>query len=509
MYFIGIDLGTSGLKAAVMGKDGNICSKSYWDTAITASKPGEMKQDIDDYFKNTLKIIDEVLDKAGIDPKKIEGVAFDGQMGGIIGIDKNFNHLTELDMNLDTKSDKYAEQFHGILGEKLTEITFGSPLNGPKILRWIKERPEITKKISKFVTLSGYIAGKFAGLNSDQAFIDFTSLSFFGIEDARKYDWSGEICEDLGIEINKLPKVVPPWKLIGGVSNNYKQICKLRTGTPIFAGAGDQPAGFLGSGFINGGKVIDVAGSTTMISVCVDDFVPDLKNKAAMYMAAVKPGIYHLYSYINGGGMSYNWLIKEVFKIGQQEDKQFKKRIQKANEIKPGSGGLLFIPYLGGRHCPYDIKLRGGWLGLNWGHKQEHLYRSILESLAYDYKLGVKNIKELFPDINLDQVYVTGGGSKNDLWNQIKSDVLGLKYLKLKSFEYALKGCYVIAAYGCGIENDFDEIIKKIGGLEVEREYIPDYENNKIYNRFYDVYKNIFDNSLKKTFHELAKERGI
>ena len=140
MYFIGIDLGTSGLKAAVMDKNGNICSKSYWDTIITASKPGEMKQDINDYFKNTLKIIDEVLDKARIDPKKIEGVAFDGQMGCIICIDNNFNHLTELDMNLDTKSDKYVEQFHEILGQKLTETTFGSPLNGPKILRCIKER---------------------------------------------------------------------------------------------------------------------------------------------------------------------------------------------------------------------------------------------------------------------------------------------------------------------------------------------------------------------------------
>ena len=330
MYFIGIDLGTSGLKAAVMDKDGNICSKSYWDTIITASKPGEMKQDIDDYFKNTLKIIDEVLEKARIDPKMIEGVAFDGQMGGIIGIDKNYNPLTELDMNLDTRSDKYVEQFHEILGEKLTETTFGSPLNGPKILRWVKERPEITRKISKFVTLSSYIAGKLAGLNSDQAFIDYTLLSFFGIEDAKKYDWSTEICEELGIEINKLPEVVPPWKLIGGVSKKYKQICKLGTGTPIFAGAGDQPAGFLGGGFIDKDKVIEVAGSTTLISGCVDDFVPDLKNKAAMYMAAVKPGIYHLFSYINGGGMSYSWLINEVFKIDQPEDIQCIKSHQKA-----------------------------------------------------------------------------------------------------------------------------------------------------------------------------------
>ena len=117
-------------------------------------------------------------------------------------------------------------------------------------------------------------------------------------------------------------------------------------------------------------------------------------------------------------------------------------------------------------------------------------------------------MKELFPELILDEIYVIGGGSKDDLWNQIKSDILGLKYLKLKSFENTLKGCYVIAAYGSKIENDIEKITKKIKENQIEKIYNPNLNNNKIYNNYYNIYKDIFKKNLINIFHEIAKERG-
>jgi len=511
MYFIGVDLGTNGIKAAVIDLRGNIIESSYWETALSSSGAGRMEQNPDDFYHDTLQIIREVLEKSRIHSKNVAGVALDGQMGGVIGIDKDFNSLTGLDMALDIRSEKYNAYIHKKYGELIAKITCGSPRNGPKIMWWKKEQPDIYGHIFKFVTLNGYVAGKIAGLKGEQAFIDHTLISFFGIDDVAELKWSANLCELFNIDMEKLPLIVSPWKIVGKVDHFSAQRCGLKQGTPILAGAGDQPTGFLGAGLVTPGSIIDVAGSSTILSMCVDKFIPDLKHRAVMYIPSVVPRIYHAFTYINGGGISLRWFRDEFTaqeKILTKEDKKSVYEIleEKASHIPPGSENLLFIPYFGGRQCPYDSKLRGGWVGLNWGHKKEHLYRAMLEALAYDYNLGLKPMKEMFNKFKIRKILVTGGGSNSKLWNQIKADVLGLPYIRLGSYEFALRGCGIIVGYGVGAYQDLVSTARDMNRDTKGEKFLPDKDNYKIYSIYNQIYRNIFFNSLQETFHLLAEQ---
>jgi len=505
MYFLGIDLGTSGIKAGIITAQGELLASSYWETKIISNKPGEMKQSIDDFLLNTLKIIKEVVQKAGISAKLIAGLAMDGQMGGVIGIDENYESVTGLDMNLDMSSSKYSIFMHERLGINLTKITCGSPLNGQKILWWKDEHPGVYKQIRKFITLNAYVAGRMASLESNKAFIDHTLLAFFGLESAADLSWSKEICSELDVDPEKLPRIVKSWEKIGVLTSECAGICGLNQGTPIFAGCGDQAAGFLGAGFIHKDTVFDVSGSTSLISRYVDNFVPDVEKRTVMYIPSVKQGAYNAFVYINGGGINLNWFVENI--IGKTDADSDKNKLYdilsaEAEDVPPGSDGILFIPYMGGRQCPFDTRIRGGWLGLNWGHKRGHLYRAILEAIAYTNRQGVERMREMFPEIKINQVYVTGGGAKNDLWNRIKSDVIGLPYESIEGYDAAIRGGCMIAAYGLGTYKDWETVITNMKNNKKENDYYPDMNNYRKYSNYFDVYKNIFEKTLQETMHE-------
>jgi xylulokinase len=142
---------------------------------------------------------------------------------------------------------------------------------------------------------------------------------------------------------------------------------------------------------------------------------------------------------------------------------------------------------------------------LNWGHRKEYLYRAILESIAYDYRLGFKHIKSLFPDIEVSEILVTGGGSKSEIWNQIKADVLGFQYIRLGSFEYNLRGCGMIAACGSGLYETIDRAVLKMGKNVNEKTYVSDLNNHRIYSKYFNVFENAFQSTLKDTFHSLSE----
>ena len=173
-YFIGIDLGTNGIKAGVIDNSGSVICSDYRETKLISKRPGMMEQDPDEFIENTLKIIKEVTVKSSIEKEKIKAISIDGQMGGIIGIDSAYRSITGYDMGLDTRSEKYNEFLHSHYNDFLRLKTCGSPINLPKILWWKNENPQVYKRIKKFVTLNSYVAGNICSLNSSDAFIDYT-----------------------------------------------------------------------------------------------------------------------------------------------------------------------------------------------------------------------------------------------------------------------------------------------------------------------------------------------
>jgi len=510
MYFIGIDIGTSRIKAGIINATGDVIYSSYRETGLRSTGPGRMEHEPDKIYSDALEIIKEILDRSKISPDKIEAIGIDGQMGGVIGIDKNFNSVTGLDTYLDIRSERYNDFIHKKYNKQLREITCGSPLNFQKIIWWKKNKPEKYKKVLKFITINSYVSGKLAGNKGDRACIDHTLISFFGVEDLLKLNWSEDLCKLFGLEINKLPDIKPPWEIIGGISKISSEKCGLLKGTPIVTGAGDQPAGLLGAGLLNKGEIIDVSGSTNLLILVVDKFIPDIKNGVVMYMPSIIKGIYYAFIYVKGGGVCLQW-FRDQFLLDEKTENEYIKKSkyeiieEKAKKIPPGSDGLIFIPHFGGRQCPYSGSMKGAWIGLNWGHRKEHMYRAILESIAYEYNIGLSSIIRLFKDYKIENIMVTGGGSKSKLWNKIKADVLGMPYFIMESYQFALRGSGLIAAYGVGAISDLENVASKSNIISYKNKYMPDKKNNKIYNSYIKIYKDIFKKPLGKTSDRLSE----
>jgi len=497
-YYLGLDIGTSGLKAGIVDDRGVLLGNLYWDTRLEAISPGSGEIDPDVILAQTLRIIAALVGKVKLDSKQIAGIAIAGQMGGIVGVDAGGNSITGFDTGLDMRSEAYNCRFQEDMGDRLYSLTFGSPRNTPKIMRWRREHPEIYSKVRKITTLNSYIAAKLVGLSSDDAYIDYTQLAFFGNEDAGELQWSEEMTAACDLDLHKFPKVVKPWDCIGGITRPMVQESSLEEGTPVFAGSGDQPAGLLGAAFTRNGSLLDVSGSTTLLFCSTGKFIPDTKHHAVMYMPAIVEGTYYAFTYVNGGGLTLKW-----FRDAFAPDASLAELSSQVSSIPPGSQGLLFSPYFGGRQCPYDASLRGSWIGMDLNHTKYHLYRSILEGLAYDQAIGLAHLKSLLPKVDTTSMEGIGGGVKDDVWNQMKADVMDIVYHRRPNQQCTLRGCALLVGYGLGEVKDlssWDHIAKEGKGAA----FYPDEANHRAYVPYIEAFGRVFSNDMSDVFHTLS-----
>jgi xylulokinase len=296
-----------------------------------------------------------------------------------------------------------------------------------------------------------------AGLRADAAFMDHTFIHFSALSDAQAGTWSPELCGLLGIDPDKLPRIVPPWEVIGEVTPAAAKDFGLAPGTPIAAGAGDTAASALGAGIVQAGMLFDVAGTASVLAGCTTQFVPDEKNRALLVMRSVVPGLWHPLAYVAGGGLALRWFRDQFFNTEQKQgevnsgDALYELMTESAAKIPPGADGLFFSPHLGGRVCPANPDMRGAWIGFSWGHTQAHFFRAILESVAFEYAYYLRILRDLMPDLSLIEARVIGGGARSHHWNQIKADILGVPYQRLKRSEFATWGSALISGYAVGL----------------------------------------------------------
>ena len=460
-FLLGVDLGTSSTKSALYTIDGRLIAASTVEVPIYYPTPGVVEQENDDFYQTAAKTVNTCVQQSGIDPHQIAAVAFDSQMAGIGTVDEDFNPATRFDSWLDMRCQPYIEHMDEHYGDLITQLTGCPPTcdHGPKILWWKEEQPEAYKRIAKFVTPAGYVAGKMAGLRAEDAFMDYTFIHFSGLSDAQNGTWSDELCSKLGVDQEKLPTIVEPWHIVGEVTDNVAQEFGLAAGTIIAAGCGDTAANALGGGIVQAGMVFDVAGTASVFAGCTDTFVADADHRALLTMRSVIPGLWNPLAYIAGGGIALRWFRDQFFNTlrGEQQELSsdlYVEMIAEAMKVPPGSEGLFFSPHLGGRICPATPEMRGAWLGFSWGHTQAHFARAVLESVAFEYAYYLSILRDLIPDLVMFEARAIGGGARSTDWNQIKADVLGVPYQPLQGSEFGSWGSAMIAGKAAGVIED-------------------------------------------------------
>jgi len=467
---LGVDLGTTGTKAALYDTGAQLISEGRADVPLYNPHPGFVEQELGDFYQSAVVAIRQCMDSCRVDPSQVAGLAFDSQMAGIGTIDENFQPVTPFDSWLDSRCQTYIEQINHRCAGRVTALTGCPPTcnHGPKMLWWACERPADYARIAKFVTPSCYVAGRAVGLRTDEAFIDYTFLHFTAASDAVAGTWSEELCETLGIDRHRLPRIVAPWTVVGELRPEAAREFGLMPGTPVAAGCGDTAAGALGAGAVTPGMLLDTAGTASVLACCTDRFVADTDHRALITMRSVVPGIWNPLAYVGGGGLALKWYGQQFSnpaRCGAGSDECYDDLFASAMDAPPGCEGLLFSPHLGGRICPAAPEMRGAWIGFSWGHTQKHFFRAIVESIGYEYAWYLRILRGLAPELDLIGARAIGGGAKSEAWNQIKADILSVPYQQLARKECATWGSALVAGKASGLISDLAEAATTLAPL--------------------------------------------
>jgi len=452
---VGVDIGTSAVKAAIYRPDGAPVAEASKTLTIHHVAPGVVEQDQTSFIEAAARTVERALRESSTDAASVAAIGFSSQMAGIGSVDEDFHPATRYDSWLDMRCQPYIE---ALARDHAREITLecGCPptcAHSAKMLWWKHERPEDYARIARFLTPSAYVAGYLAGLRGDDAFIDHTFLHFTGCSDARAGAWSDMLCERLGIDRDRLPRIVEPSSVVGETRGDRIRDFGLPAGVPVVAGCGDTAAAALGGGLVEPGMFLDVAGTASVFAGTSDRFVADAENLTLMTMRSIIPGLWHPLAFVAGGGMALDWFADLVTPPGGSPP-DLDELVAEAMAVTPGADGLEFSPHLGGRIAPAGPGRRGHWSGFSWGHGRAAFFRSVLESIALEYADYVRILRELNPSQQKREARVVGGGARSAGWCQIKADVLDLPYRRLERADIGTLGVALVAGHAVGLVPD-------------------------------------------------------
>jgi xylulokinase len=325
-------------------------------------------------------------------------------------------------------------------------------------------------RIDKVMNLVAYVTGKLANLSHDEAFIEASYLSWHGLADTRNRCWSDELASTFDLPLEKVPRIVDACEVVGGLSKEAANFCGIPSGVPLVAGTGDQVATHIGAGVVEAGYLMDGAGTFSVLGTCVDSFFADTRHGIWSVLAAPESlGLWYPIMYIGGGGLVHRWSAGLFFEHLFSESSthattsmgiHYSVLDHLAGEVHAGSDGLIFVPHLYGRSCPEEPETRGARLGMTTSHTPAHLFRSVLESIAYDYALSLEALRDYRPDVDFKGVRVTGGGAASHLWTQIKASVLGIPYGGLQRSSVAAAGSAMFGGHAVGLFSDIASVAK-------------------------------------------------
>lgn len=452
--FVGCDLGTLGTKVAVVDDEGTILGSAFEEVELRYPRPGWVEQDFGDIESSAHRTIRKALSESGR-ANEVAGVAFSGQMAGVGAIDSRHEPVTHYDSWLDTRCEPYIEHMSEA-ADRITELSGCPPTysHGPKILWWQREAPGRFRDVARFVVPGAYVAGRLCGLSGDGAYIDRTYLHFSNLSDTKSAAWSEELIDAFGIEDRILPRVVDPLDVVGEVTRASAEVTGLPEGTPVAAGAGDQAAASLGAAVVHPGQAFDSAGTASVFAMCMNRFAPDVQHRTLMATHSVIEGTYNALAFINGGGLALRWFRDEMMPELRDDPDAYARLDELAAGVEAGSGGLLWFPHTHGRVLPPQPKARGSWVGLTSAHRRGHLFRSLLEGIAYEYAEWARLATDAAGDVELAEARALGGGAASGLWNGIKASVLGINWLPMIRQECGVLGDALVAAAATGHVDD-------------------------------------------------------
>lgn len=496
-YLLGLDIGTSGVKALLISMEGKIISSKTVSYPLKTPHSGWAEQSPYDWWEATVNAIREIVSNDYIDANQIKGISLSGQMHSSVFLNEKMEVIRPAILWSDTRTSEQCKEIYAKAGglDQLIHYVSNPALEGftaPKIL-WLKENePENYKKVKYILLPKDYIRYRL----TNELFTEVSDAAGTLLFDVIKKRWSTSLLEKLEIDQNLLPPVLNSFDLAGRITKNIAEQTGLKFGTPVVAGGADNACGAVGSGIIQEGRVMVSIGSSGVVLAQTNNPQADQEGRIHLFNHAC-PDSWYMMGVTLSAGMSYEWLQKKLF----NRSLDYTKLDQLAEEIEPGSEGLIFLPYLYGERTPHaDADARGVYFGISGKHDQRHFIRSVLEGVTFALKDSLELIKD--KGVEIKEIRAIGGGAKSGVWQQILADILGEEINLLNVEEGPAFGAALIAGVGVGVYDSFAEAVNRI--IKVKKTIVPGIQNAERYNQYYQLYKKLYY-SLKENFKELKK----
>ena len=391
-------------------------------------------------------------------------------------------------MWLDERCKNEVELFSQIIGKnKIHKIT-GKPADyAPVVYRlaWMKKyEPALFKNIGMICDVHTYLVWKL----TDSFKTSWASADPLGFFDLKNKKWSSLILNALELIEDQLPETYQPGSILGRVSQNASNSTGLSTDTFIVAGGGDGQSAGLGSNVLTSKRAYLNLGTAVVAGVYGSQYKT---SKAFRTMSSCSESGYYYECSLRAGTFAIDWLIKNVLKIDPLKQPEIYKQLEReAQQIPVGSDGLFHLPYLCGAMNPYwDINAKGAFVGLSSSHNRGHIFRSILEGIAFEQLFAITSVEKTI-GTRVNDFVTIGGGAASNLWCRILADVTGKNICIPKNTEASALGAAIAAAVGAGWYRIFEKAVNEMTGIK--KIIKPDMHNYRKYQQLYSVYKKLY-----------------
>jgi xylulokinase len=493
--FLGIDVGTTSLKAALYNLQGHLLAIDRQEYQLVTPSPARVELHAEVYWQACCRAVRNAVQRSGVGAGSVQALAISSQGETLIPVDKAGLPTRRAIVWLDNRAVEEArligEQFEI---ETVYHIT-GQPKIAPtwpvcKILWLRRNEPDVFTCTARFLLLEDYLLFQLTGQFVTEYALQASSLML----DIRQKAWWQPMLDFVDVSPQKLGRLMEPGQIVGPLSREGAEAVGLSTQTVAVTGAMDQVVGAVGAGNVVPGVVTETTGGALAILVTLDRPLYDPQRRVPCQTHARK-GAYCLLPWAQTAGMALRWFRDRFFHLETQVAREgglnpYDLMTRMAAQVPAGSEGLVVLPHLEGAACPeFNPAARAVFYGATLRHTRGHFIRAIMESVAYMLKKNLDVVEQL--GVTVDEVRSMGGGARSDFWLQIKADVLQKPVRTVAVEETACLGAALMAAVATGSFATMEEGVSHM--VHLRETITPRPDHGEAYHRGYAQYLELYD----------------
>ena len=506
---IGLDIGTTSVKAGVFDASGRRLAGAGHEYRIAHPAPDRAEIDAETYWDATIVAIRRALGAAGVAADRVAAIAVSSQGETVVPVDGRGTALGPAIVWLDNRALAEARELAERFSDAEVYDRTGVPSVTPtwtacKLAWWRRHEPGLFAEANRFLLVEDFILHRLSGRFVTEGGVQSTSLLY----DIRSNGWWGSMLEAVGVGPERLPELIRPGEIVGTLSREAVSALGLPPGVQVVAGGMDQGAGAVGVGNTGIGVVSESTGGALTLQASVDHLGGDPTRQTPVYVHSA-PDLYLYCPVCPTGGMALTWFrdqfgADEVARAARQGEDAYELLTALAAGVPAGADGLVMLPHLMGAFSPeYEPEASGVFFGFTLHHGKPHFVRAVLEAVAFMLRRNLELLAGA--GAHAAEIRSHGGGARSTLWNQIKADACGLPVMTLDGEDAAVRGDAMIAGVATGMFPGLAAAC--VAMVTVKDRYEPNPATRTAYDAAYGRYVKLFD-TLRPLFAAAGHTTG-